>query len=60
MSRSKKIFAAFAIVFFLMLAYIVYDISSRTTFPGSKPASETSAEPSADSTAYDSVNADTH
>jgi hypothetical protein len=35
-SRSKKIFAAFAIVFFCILAYVVYDISSRTTFPGSK------------------------
>ncbi len=37
MSRSKKIFVGFAIVFFLFLAYISYDISSRTTFPGSKP-----------------------
>lgn len=35
MSRSKKIFAAIAIVFFGLLAYVVYDISSRTTFPGS-------------------------
>lgn len=37
MSRSKKIFFAFAIVFFLMLVYVSYDISTRTTFPGSKP-----------------------
>jgi len=36
MSRSKKIFVAFAIVFFAFLAYISYDISSRTAFPGSK------------------------
>ena len=35
MSRSKKIFAAFAFVFVLLLVYVVYDISSRTTFPGS-------------------------
>ncbi|HET9487014.1 MAG TPA: hypothetical protein VFO54_06255 [Chryseosolibacter sp.] len=38
MSRSKKIFALFAIAFFFMLAYVVYDISSRTTFPGQKPS----------------------
>ena len=38
MSRSKKIFAAFALAFLLFLVYIVYDISSRTTFPGSGPA----------------------
>jgi hypothetical protein len=36
MSRSKKIFAALAIVFVILLAYASYDISSRTTFPGSK------------------------
>jgi hypothetical protein len=34
MTRSKKIFAAFAVLFLLFLIYIVYDISSRTTFPG--------------------------
>jgi len=38
MSRSKKIFAAFAFAFFLFLLYIVYDMSNRTTFPGRKPA----------------------
>lgn len=37
MNRSKKIFAAFAVVFFLLLFYVSYDISTRTTFPGSKP-----------------------
>lgn len=37
MSRSKKIFLGFAIVFFVLLSYASYDISSRTTFPGSKP-----------------------
>lgn len=37
MSRSKKIFAAFGIVFVILLAYASYDIASRTTFPGSKP-----------------------
>jgi hypothetical protein len=37
MTRSKKVFIALAILFFLGLGYISYDISSRTTFPGSKP-----------------------
>ncbi len=37
MSRSKKVFLAFAAAFFLMIAYLSYDIGSRTTFPGSKP-----------------------
>jgi hypothetical protein len=52
MSPSRKIFAVFAIVFVLFLAYIIYDISSRTTFPGSKPAkTETSGPASKDSSA---------
>lgn len=37
MSRSKKIFALFAVFFILLLAWASYDISSRTTFPGSRP-----------------------
>ncbi|MEK6781452.1 MAG: hypothetical protein AABY93_07085 [Bacteroidota bacterium] len=37
MSRSKKVFTGFAVCFFLALIYLSYDISSRTTFPGSKP-----------------------
>ncbi len=37
MSRSKKVFLGFAAAFFIMLVYLSYDISSRTTFPGSKP-----------------------
>jgi hypothetical protein len=36
MSRSKKVFLGFAVAFFMMLVYLSYDISSRTTFPGSK------------------------
>ena len=36
MTRSKKIFAGFAMVFALAMAYVVYDISGRTTFPGSR------------------------
>jgi len=37
MSKSKKIFLGFAVVFFVLLFYASYDISTRTTFPGSKP-----------------------
>jgi hypothetical protein len=36
MNKSKKIFIAIAIVFVLLLLYASYDISTRTTFPGSK------------------------
>ncbi|MEQ9166699.1 MAG: hypothetical protein RLO12_10610 [Fulvivirga sp.] len=37
MSNSKRIFLVFAVLFFVVMIYIGYDISSRTTFPGSKP-----------------------
>ena len=37
MSTNKKIFLVFAVIFFAAMIYISYDISSRTTFPGSKP-----------------------
>lgn len=37
MSRSKKIFLVIVVVFFGLLFYASYDISTRTTFPGSKP-----------------------
>ncbi len=36
MSKSKKIFLLAAILFFAILFYASYDISRRTTFPGSK------------------------
>jgi hypothetical protein len=36
MSNSKKIFIGLAVVFFGLLIYASYDISQRTTFPGSK------------------------
>jgi hypothetical protein len=36
MSRSKKVFVAIAVVFLILLAYASYDISTRTSFPGSK------------------------
>jgi len=37
MSRSKKIFALLSVVFMTLLLYASYDISTKTTFPGSKP-----------------------
>ena len=37
MKKSKKIFIVLALLFFVVITYIGYDISSRTTFPGSKP-----------------------
>ncbi|MEL7003691.1 MAG: hypothetical protein AAFN93_13295 [Bacteroidota bacterium] len=37
MKRSKKIFLFFAAIFAVAMIYVCYDISSRTTFPGSKP-----------------------
>jgi hypothetical protein len=36
MSKHKKIFAVVAAIFLLLLVYASYDISKRTTFPGSK------------------------
>lgn len=37
MSRSKKLFVGLMVLFFGLLAYASFDISRRTTFPGSKP-----------------------
>jgi hypothetical protein len=37
MTKSKKVFAAAAVVFLILLIFASYDISRRTTFPGSKP-----------------------
>lgn len=58
MSRSKKIFFLVAIVFFMLLTYVTYDFSRRTTFPGSekKPSPHI---PAADSLGRDSVAMDT-
>lgn len=36
MTRSKKIFLGAAILFFIGIAVASYDISRKTTFPGSK------------------------
>ncbi len=37
MKTNKKIFLVFAALFLGAMLYLGYDISSRTTFPGSKP-----------------------
>jgi hypothetical protein len=37
MTNSKKVFLLIAFLFFVLMIYIGYDISSKTTFPGSKP-----------------------
>jgi hypothetical protein len=36
MTRSKKIFFGFMVLFVIFIAVVSYDISRRTTFPGSK------------------------
>lgn len=36
MKTSKKLFLLLALVFLVTMVYLGYDISSRTTFPGSK------------------------
>ena len=53
MSRSKKIFAVFVAIFVLILMYLVYDISSRTTFPGSRK--DTIEQDASDSLASDTT-----
>ncbi|MBL6449026.1 hypothetical protein JMN32_22130 [Fulvivirga sp. 29W222] len=37
MMSKKKLFLLFAMIFFGAMIYVTYDISIRTTFPGSKP-----------------------
>ncbi len=36
MQKNKKIFLFLFVVFMLIVIYVSYDISRRTTFPGSK------------------------
>ena len=40
MNRSKRILFLFAIVFFVILAIIAFDMASKTTFPGEKNKTE--------------------
>ncbi|MCK5279914.1 MAG: hypothetical protein KAK04_15270 [Cyclobacteriaceae bacterium] len=58
MNKSKRIFLAFAVVFFLAMIIISYDISKRTTYPGSKKLLIESLVPS-DSTETDSTKIET-
>ena len=37
MTRQKKWFGVLAAIFVMLLIFVSYDISRRTTFPGSKP-----------------------
>ncbi len=37
MKSSKKLFLFAAALFFLVMIYLGYDISRKTTFPGSRP-----------------------
>ncbi len=37
MKKSKKIFLTIALTFFILVLYLAYDISTRTTFPGQRP-----------------------
>jgi hypothetical protein len=58
MTRGKKIFAVLAVIFVILLLYASYDISNRTTFPGSKPQLKERLENDAndkDSLATDSI-----
>ncbi|MEM6523571.1 MAG: hypothetical protein AAGF85_06825 [Bacteroidota bacterium] len=56
MTRSKKLFIFLAILFFLLMIYVSYDISRRTTFPGSKPQlKERIFDESMDSTKVDTI-----
>ena len=36
MKRSKKIFLVVALIFIVLVLFVAYDISQRTTFPGQK------------------------
>jgi hypothetical protein len=46
MKTSKKIFLFLSLLFFLGLMFVGYDISRRTTFPGSKKHLKESIAPS--------------
>ncbi|MDH4091702.1 MAG: hypothetical protein OEV74_05040 [Cyclobacteriaceae bacterium] len=37
MSKTRKLFVTLVVIFVILLSYASYDISRRTTFPGSKP-----------------------
>ena len=45
MNKSKKIFLALAAVFMLIMILIGWDMSRKTTFPGSHPEKEEQTKP---------------
>ncbi len=59
MSRSKKIFVLIAVIFILLLLYVSYDFSTRTTFPGSHKNSGGQSAPTARDSLDDSLKTDT-
>jgi hypothetical protein len=54
MNKSKKLFVLLSAVFIVILAIVGYDISRKTTFPGSKKLLKESINPS-DSLEYDTL-----
>ena len=46
MSRKKKIFVVVAVLFFIATIIVGYDISTKTSFPGSKKYLKESIAPS--------------
>lgn len=50
MKKSKLIFLILAIIFFLIVLFIAYDISSKTTHPGAKSKNQGQLNKSSDST----------
>jgi len=55
--KSKKLFLVLSVIFFLAMIFLGYDISKRTTFPGSKKLIIESLSPS-DSTQTDTTKID--
>lgn len=55
MRTSKKIFIVLSVVFFGLLAFASYDISRRTTFPGSKSQLKERIKRQVRATAADSI-----
>ena len=53
MKKNKIIFLILAVIFLLTMAWIGYDISSRTTFPGSKGNLKERMAPSDTTSTYD-------
>ena len=51
MKKSKKIFVGFGILFIIATLIVGYDISSKTSFPGSKKLLKESIAPSDDNKA---------